>query len=968
MLLFCGLFANTATAQKNIGWTGASNNNWSDASNWNYPAITSVATFAAKPEVNLTAIFSAGATSLVFKGDLSASLPLNSRVSGLGIAPNTLVTLVTVATLPDTTKQTTVTISIGTTAASDAAGNLLIFKFNVDITLTVANSDISIGDKVAGYGIPSGTTVKAIDVTKKIITLSGNTNAGVGTPGTNVQFTFAIPKTALAPPSIVDIALISNGGNPTILGGTYYLGGLIISNATGAIGGSTLTIPADVEIFVESLTNEAVLVKGGNIVNNGYFDIKSSLAGGTNNTVGAYGMTFGLPAVVPGVPTEYSYSGSGTLKIDTSAGNNFSGGINFNGADANAANVTYKLLFNGTTNFLLSAVKSGTGTASTHLFRALGVGALASCKVILGGAGFDIGDSFSGGVNGLIAASGGGIDVTIAQGTTINVYTNSNNPMALMSMYVFGATSIPAFIKNKGTITMKGTMPRSPISLSAQNNGIVNIVNDGIIDIDVNSTTAGQGGIAVTNNGGATLPADVIVTNTGTLSIKTLLNGPSWGAPIVMTTFSGAPNLHVNNSGTLNLIGSNYNFGARVYIADPLNTSFLTQTGSSRITNSGTINTNQELRTFYTINTSTGKINFASTSESPLKLFTFTLPVPVEVPVITFSRAAAAVGTTYTDENLNVYTVVVAKVATTGTTLVTHVASNAVNPPTRVASAGPPVVTASSLTKTGAGAGDASIVFTGITTNNNNALFAATLNSGSINTNTGITAMTGISGVTTPGATSVLSPGGDSGKSIATFGEVAGDAYTLRGTLKMQTSGNTTPGVDYDLVKFTGALDQIDISAATLDLTGIYTPTAVTTIDIITTFIDPAPVDPASDKSGAIVGEFASVVGKTTGWTVVYPGGLGGKVQLVYDPNLATTQFSNFKFSVYPNPTSDQLNLSAAKTISKVELFNLLGQRVQSNTVNANQKQLSISNLQNGVYLMEVTIDNAKQAFKIIKQ
>lgn len=871
VLTLCGLFANTAMAQKNIGWTGATNNNWTEASNWNYPAITSVGTFLAN---------------------------------------------------------------------------------SATITLTVANSEIAVGDKVSGFGIPVGATITAIDGTQKIITLSSNTIVSTGTqtvpgtPGVNIQFTFAVPKVASGVPTIVDIALIGNGGNPTLPAGSYYLGGLIISNQTGAIGGSTLTIPADVEVFIESLTNEAILIKGGNIVNNGYLDIKSSLTLGSNNTTAAYGMTFSLPAVVPTVPTEYMYSGNGTLKIDTSAGNNFSGGILLNGADVNGANVTYKLLFNGTTNLLLSTVKSGTGTASTHLFRAVGIGALAGCKVIIGGTGFDLGDSFSGGVNGFIAVSGGGVDFTIDTGTTINVFTNSNNPMPLMSMYAFGGTSIPSFIKNKGTLNFKGTMQRSPISASAQNNAIVNIVNDGIFDIDVNSTTSGQGGISITNNGGATLPADVNVTNNGTMSIKTLLNGVSWGAPIVMTTFSGAPNLHITNSGTLNLKGSNNNFGSKVY--NPANVA--TQTGVSRITNSGTINTDQELRAFYTINTSTGIITFTSNPVNTLKISTFTIPI----------GAAAAVGTTYTDSNANVYTVLVAKVAATGTSLVTQVAANAVNPPTILYAAGPPEVLASALTKTGAGAGDVSIVYTAIATNNNNALFAATLNSGVINTNPGITALTGINGFV-PDVTSVLSLGGDTGKSLATFGDYSADAFAIKGTLKMQASGSMIAGVDYDAMRFPGALDLIDISTATLDLTGTYSPTVATTIDIITTNIN-------AGFEGAVLGEFASVVGKPQGWTVVYPGGLGGKVQLVFDPNLGTTQFSNFKFSVYPNPTSDEVNMSSEKSISKVELYNLLGQKVLSNSVNESQKRLSISNLQKGVYLMEVTIDNNKETFKIIKQ
>jgi len=837
------------------------------------------------------------------------------------------------------------------------------------ITLTVANTDIAVGDKVSGFGIPVGTTITAIDATQKIITISNSTLAAVGTPGTNVQFTFATPKAATGAPTGTEIALISNGTNPNIPAGTYNIGGLTISNETGPVTGSTLTIPADVDIFVDSSTNEAVLVKGGNIINNGYFEIKSSLGNGTNsalygsnNTAAGYGMTFSLPTVVPSVPTEYMYSGSGTLVIDTSVGNNFSGGILFNGAHANAANSTYKILFNGTTTIRLSPVKSATNAASTHFMRAVGISALASCKVILGGTGFDIGDSFSGSANGLLASSGGGINVTIASGTTINVYSNDNNPSPIMSMYSFGATAIPSFITNKGTINMKGTMPRSPITLSAQNQAIVNFVNDGTLDIDVNSTLVSQGGIFIGNNQGATLPADVNVINNGTLTIKTLLNAVSWGSTIVMTTNAGAPNLHVINNGTLNLIGSNYAAGAKDFnpaLNPPPVTVPVTapQTGASRITNSGTINTNQQLRNFYTINTSTGVINYASTSESPLKLCTFTVPI----------ATAAAIGTTYTDSNSNVYTVLVAKVAATGTTLVTSVASNAVNPSVVAYAAGPPEVLASALTKTGAGDGAGSIVFTAITTNNNTAFYSTTLNSGTINTNAGITAMTGITGFTSPDATSVLSPGGDTGNAIVLFenfpnvGGVPNDNLILRGTLKMQASGSTTAGIDFDQMKLTGALDQIDISAAILDVTGLYTPAALTTIDIITTNI-------IGGFEGAVLGEFSSVVGLPAKWTVVYTGGLGGKVQLVYDPTLGTDKFSTFKFSAYPNPTSDQLNLSAAKTISKVELFSLLGQRVLSTTINANQKQLSISNLQNGLYLMEVTIDNAKQAFKIVKQ
>lgn len=864
-VIFCAFLGTSGFAQKNIAWTGATDTNWSTPTNWNYPAITSVATFG---------------------------------------------------------------------------NNVAVIK------LTAANTEIAVGDKVAGYGIPAGATVTAIDATSKDITISSNTVALVGTPGTNVVFTFAIPKAATGAPTIVDIAVIGNGANLTLAGGSYNLGGLTISNETGAETGSTLTISADADVLVETLTNEGVLIKGGNLINNGFLDIKSSLAAGSNNQAGAYGMTFGLPPVVPTVPREYTYSGTGTLKIDTSAGTFNSGAILFNGFGLNGGNATYKMLFNGTTTFILSDKKNGAnGSSNTQAIRVLGHGTLTPCKVILGGTGFDIGDALSGGINGLFSGSGPGINVTVAPETTFNVYTNANCPSAIVGFYAYAGGSTPTNFTNKGTINIIGTLQRSAISMSTEYGGIVNIINEGTLFVDIKNTLVNQAAFFVAGyNAPAVNTSECNLINSGTLTFKSPLNGASAGYAIYSYVDGNkSPFMNITNSGTMTLMGSNFNTGGRAF-----NPTTPTSPGS-KLNNSGTINTNQELRTFYTTNTSTGKITFASTPENTIKLMPFTVA----------AATSAAVGTTYTDSLGNVYTVMVAK-AGTGTSLVTQVAANIVNPPIVAASVEPPVA-ASALTKTGAGAGDDTIIFTNHTGNNDNAHFQRVLNSGIINTNPGARLMTGINGYSTPDATGVLSPGGDTGNGLVTFSDISGDALVLLGTLKMQATGSTTPGVDFDAMKLSGGLDTIDISAVTLDLTGIYKPTTAVTLDIITT-------NTTLDFEGAVVGEFATVVGKPAGWSVVYASGLGSKVQLVFDPALAVPQFEDAKFSYYPNPTRGELNVSAAKNISKVELFNLLGQKVQSNTVNANQKQLDMTNLQNGVYLMEVTIENNKQSFKIVKQ
>lgn len=915
-VVFCAIFAPSASAQniKNIGWIGATNGNWFVPSNWNNPGITSVATYTAS----------------------SATVPVNF------------------------------------------------------ITLAQPNSQITVGDKVSGYGIPAGTTVTAIDTALKKITISANTILAVGTPGTNVTFTYQTPRAADSYPQPDEIAVISNGANPDLvddLAGAFNtvieLAGISITNGSGPITGSTLTIPRNVEIFVTSSTNEAVAIRGGNIVNNGLLSIRSTFTGGNNNTVGAFGMNFGLPSVVPTTATEYTYSGSGLLKIDTSAGSQFSGGISFSSADINAQNATYKFLLDGTFEFLLSSSTSNstpTRTAATQLFRAFGTPFnLTTCKIILGGKGLNLGTTSQGFTNGIIAIGGGGIDLTIDANTTFNVISGPNNPTVLYSTFVAGATANPSFFRNKGTLIVRGSGLRGALAMGSSNFAINNFINDGTIDVDYNPSLSGQAAFATTNNppfpaGTPAEPAgELNLTNNGIMTLKTSLNGAFWGAPINVTSFAVSGAFHLTNTGTLTLTGSNYNAGNRAWSPTPA--SATANNNSSRITNSGTLISNQELRTFYTVNT--GTITFQkSVPPNTTKMATFGLPLVPLPPATTntVAVAAASVGAKYVDAKGNEYTVAVEKLTLAGTTLVMHVNDNIDNPVV--------VTTAdleSRLTKV-SGSGDDSIIFNSLTTNGNNAFFQTTLNSGTINTFPGTRAMTVINGVRNQvGTPSILSPGGDSDKATVVFGpEVVGD-FNLFGTLRLQVSEKTRPGVDYDFVRFQGRAVKVNLAGATLDVSDIYTPTEATTIDVLTTPID-ALYDPndllSLDQSGSIVGNFATVTGiaANSGWEVKYINNITtpGKVQLSYDPtknlSVADNAFAKFKFNYYPNPTSSQLNLSSEKNISKVELFNILGQKVQSNTVNASQKQLNIANLQKGMYMMEVSIENVKKTFKIVKQ
>ena len=72
-------------------------------------------------------------------------------------------------------------------------------------------------------------------------------------------------------------------------------------------------------------------------------------------------------------------------------------------------------------------------------------------------------------------------------------------------------------------------------------------------------------------------------------------------------------------------------------------------------------------------------------------------------------------------------------------------------------------------------------------------------------------------------------------------------------------------------------------------------------------------------------------------------------------------------FSYYPNPSSDVINLSAKQNIEKAAIYNILGQKVIDQNINATSSRLNVANLNTGTYLMQVTVDGKTATYKILK-
>jgi len=82
--------------------------------------------------------------------------------------------------------------------------------------------------------------------------------------------------------------------------------------------------------------------------------------------------------------------------------------------------------------------------------------------------------------------------------------------------------------------------------------------------------------------------------------------------------------------------------------------------------------------------------------------------------------------------------------------------------------------------------------------------------------------------------------------------------------------------------------------------------------------------------------------------------------------SLSTNDVTKKNISIYPNPTSDVVNIKANQSVVKVNVYNLAGQQVFSR---ANASQINIQSLNKGVYLVEVILkDGQKIQTKLIKK
>ena len=87
------------------------------------------------------------------------------------------------------------------------------------------------------------------------------------------------------------------------------------------------------------------------------------------------------------------------------------------------------------------------------------------------------------------------------------------------------------------------------------------------------------------------------------------------------------------------------------------------------------------------------------------------------------------------------------------------------------------------------------------------------------------------------------------------------------------------------------------------------------------------------------------------------------------DDLLSVEQNALTTFSVYPNPTSNILNIESTQEIDNVTVFNLLGQNVASFSKNEiTNSSIDMSELSKGLYLVKITSGDKTQTLRVTKE
>jgi hypothetical protein len=89
---------------------------------------------------------------------------------------------------------------------------------------------------------------------------------------------------------------------------------------------------------------------------------------------------------------------------------------------------------------------------------------------------------------------------------------------------------------------------------------------------------------------------------------------------------------------------------------------------------------------------------------------------------------------------------------------------------------------------------------------------------------------------------------------------------------------------------------------------------------------------------------------------------------MVEDTTASLEDLSRFNFSVYPNPVANKLQVNASEKISKIEIYNIIGQKVIDKKINETNNRIDVSQLNKGIYILKTFIGDSVGTKRFIKE
>lgn len=139
----------------------------------------------------------------------------------------------------------------------------------------------------------------------------------------------------------------------------------------------------------------------------------------------------------------------------------------------------------------------------------------------------------------------------------------------------------------------------------------------------------------------------------------------------------------------------------------------------------------------------------------------------------------------------------------------------------------------------------------------------------------------------------------------------------------------------------------------------------------ISASFDPHVGYPNQSKMGDYFDMVSDNVGAHLAWTNTF----NGEQDVYYSyitpnvPNGIIENADNFNFSIFPNPTNGKFQISSEARINTIEIFNAVGEKVFSISINQKKYEVDLTSHSSGIYILKITNqDKTVRVKKLIKE